>query len=339
VRFYLTVFKYVMASVIAIVLVACDSTVPPTFVKEGDTYRRYQVHYDADYKKEQWNDPDVLSTPRVQFTWTKPEDDPDDINNLGIWSMKLDGTDLRQVATPEELMPKHLEQSRYRPEVPFVRSPDNRYIAYAMAHGIRYERRLLDLETKQVTVLTDRGGPPDFMWFKGGRYLTFSGPGSLMQYDMQTQEPAKDIVFRFGTNYIRRAFAYDNGNQLVNFSDETAIFYDYDTGKVLDKIPATYGVLTLDGKHWIKYSKGHNTYATPVKDPEAPVYKYPKGVISSPLEAISATGTIVSGGVRVVTYQDDKITVFRLPGKGYIGNTAIYNAAAVLNKTAQAAQN
>ena len=338
-RFYLTVSKCVMASVIAIVLVACDSTVPPTFVDEGNTYREYQVHYDADYKKEKWNDHDVLSTPRVQFTWTKPEDDPDDINNLGIWSIKLDGTDLRQVATPEELMPKHLEQSDYRPEVPFVRSPDNRYIAYAMGHGARYERRLLDLETKQVTVLADGGGPPKFRWFKGGRYLTFSGPGSLMQYDMQTQEPAKDIVFRFGTNYIRRAFAYDNGNQLVNFSDETAIFYDYDTGKVLDKIPATYGVLTLDGKHWIKYTKGHNTYATPVKDPETPVYEYPKGMTSSLLAGISADGIIVSGSVIVVSHADDKIKYFSLPGKGDIGNTAIYNAAAVLNKTAQAAQN
>ena len=330
-----TIIKKITTGIAILMLVACDTVVPPTFVDEGNTYREYLVHYDADYKKEQWNDPEVLSTPRVQFTWVQPEYE-DKIENLGIWSMKLDGTDLRQVATPEELMPKHLEQSRYRGEVPFVRSPDNRYIAYAMAHGARYERRLLDLKTKQVTVLADGGGPPKFRWFKGGRYLTFSGPGSLMQYDMQTKEKAKEIVFRFGTNYIRRAFAYDNGNQLVNFSDDMAIFYDYDTGKILEKIPATYGVLTLDGLHWIKEGEGFNTYATPVKQPEKIVYEYPEGMVSRSLSAISASGIIVSGGVRVTTYQDDKINAFYLPGEGDIANTSIYNAAVEINDTAKA---
>ncbi|EAT13277.1 hypothetical protein [Bermanella marisrubri] len=316
--------RFVVIFVLTTIVSACDRVVPPTLTMEAETYRKYLVHYDPDnIKKEQWDDPEIMSTPRIQFTWVEPHLE-DNISNLSLWSIKPDGTDLRLVATPEELMPAHLEQSRYRGEVPFVRSPDNRYVAYAMAHGIYYERRLLDLKTKEVIVMDRRGGPPNFMWFKGGRYLTFSGTGSLVQYDMESQE-TKYIADRFGKNYIHRAFAYDNGNQMVDIQDGVATFYDFDTGKVLKEIPNTHGVLTLDGKHWIKEGKGFDTYATSVLEPDKVAYEYPTGMVRSSLQAISADGIIVSGGVRVVTHKHDKIMVFRLPGDGYIANTALYN--------------
>lgn len=319
--------RFIVIFVLATLVSACDRVVPPTLTMEAETYRKYLVHYDSDnIKKEQWNDPEVMSTPRIQFTWTEPHLDADDISNLSLWSIKPDGTDLRLVATPEELMPAHLEQSRYRGEVPFVRSPDNRYVAYAMAHGARYERRLLDLKTKKVTVMAEGGGPPDFAWFKGGRYLAFAGPGTLNEFDMETRKLRTKVGYnRFRKNYIRRAFAYGNGNQMVNIHDGVATFYDYETGDVLKEIPNTHGVLTLDGKHWIKEGKGFDTYATSVLEPDKVAYEYPTGMVRSSLQAISADGIIVSGGVRVVTHKHDKIMVFRLPGDGYIANTALYN--------------
>ncbi|QIZ85793.1 hypothetical protein HF888_07280 [Bermanella marisrubri] len=320
----LKLVKWFCLLLFAAFLSACDRVVPPKLIGEGNTYREYLVHYDPDnIKKEKWDDPEIMSTPRIQFTWVEPHLE-DNISNLSLWSIKPDGTDLRLVATPEELMPSHLEQSFYRGVVPFVRSPDNRYVAYAMAHGIYYERRLLDLKTKEVIVMDRRGGPPNFMWFKGGRYLTFSGTGSLVQYDMESQE-TKYIADRFGKNYIHRAFAYDNDNQMVDIQDGVATFYDFDTGKVLKEIPNTHGVLTLDGKHWIKEGEPFEIYATPVYEPDTVAYQYPKGMVRTSLQGISADGIIISGGVRVASHKDDKYRAYTLPGDGDIGNTALYN--------------
>ena len=319
--------------IMAGLLTACDSgVVLPTLINDAETYRKYLVHYDPDnIKKEQWDDPEILKTPRVQFTWTEPHLNPRDISHTALWSMKLDGTDLRLVASPEELMPEHLEQSRFRGEVSFVRSPDNRYVAYAMAHGAKAERRLLDLKTKQVIVMAKGYGPPQFMWFKGGRYLTFSGPGTLNQFDMVTHETKEIGLRRFGKNYIHRALAYDNGNQMVDAQDGVATFYDFDTGKVLREIPNDYGILTLDGKHWIKYVKGHQIYATPLEEPFKKVLEYPKGVVNSPMEVISADGVVMSGGIIIAKTGDDKVKIYSLPGKGDIENTSLYNTALFLN--------
>jgi hypothetical protein len=100
---YKTVFKFSLLIFTALLLSACsEDYIQPKLIKSTDEYDRYMVHYE--YKTEQWNDPEILSTPRLQFTWEAPDAKHETGKNLSsIWSMRLDGTDLREVA-PLELL-------------------------------------------------------------------------------------------------------------------------------------------------------------------------------------------------------------------------------------------
>ena len=83
---------------IAFISGCSKAPIPATFI-EHTTFTNadwYMVHYEL--KTEQWNDPEVLSTPRVQFVWAAPDTPEEDD---AIWSMRTDGTDLRQVVSPE----------------------------------------------------------------------------------------------------------------------------------------------------------------------------------------------------------------------------------------------
>ena len=101
-----TLMNRLLSSVINIVLLlvvlllaGCSQPTPPKFISEDKWATDYEVHYE--YQTEVWNDPDVLSIPRVQFTWAKPGLSA--YNDVGIWSMRLDGSDIREVVSPELL--------------------------------------------------------------------------------------------------------------------------------------------------------------------------------------------------------------------------------------------
>jgi len=305
-----------------LVIAGCSEPVPPKFLDEGETYRKYGIHYE--YQAEEWNDQDVLSTPRLQFTWVKPGDEKDQV---GVWSMKFDGTDLREVVKPEELMPDHLGKGYLRGEVPMVRSPNNRYIPYAVSYGIYYERRIIDLKTREVTVIVSSGGPPGFQWFKGSRFLKFSGPGPLMQYDIETKKMS-NIAERFTTGYLEKAQSFDHGNQLVDMNGPHATFYDYDSGELLNKIDNTHGILTMDNKHWLKWESGFNVDITPLNDAYRVFCRLPEGMSRGNLVGISADGDIFSGrgSIKKAKCGDDKRITYSLPGEGRIGGLVIYNA-------------
>jgi hypothetical protein len=303
-----------------IFLGACSEPIQPKLVNEMSTFREYEVHYE--YQTEQWDDPEILTTPRLQFTWVKPGDER---HQVGIWTMKFDGTDLRELVTPKELMPEHLMQGILRPDVPLVRSPNNRYIPYAVSHAGQYERRILDLKTKEVTVIVDGGGQPRFQWFKGSRFLTFSGPSPLMQYDLENKT-LTDIGERFTkSGYLRKVQSFDNGNQIIDMQDEMSIFYDFDTGEKLKQFSNTDGVLTLDNKFWIKRVSGHNTNLAHLDDANRVAYKLPKGLAGSNLTGISAGGYIFSAHIRKAKINDDKVTIYSLPGDVEGENLSIYN--------------
>ena len=93
-----TVINTVLLLVV-LLLAGCSQPIPPKFIKESKWSTSYEVHYE--YQTEVWDDPDVLSTPRVQFTWAKPG--LSNYKDVGIWSMRLDGSDIREVVSPELL--------------------------------------------------------------------------------------------------------------------------------------------------------------------------------------------------------------------------------------------
>lgn len=302
---------------------ACSEPVPPKLLKERDTYRDYEVHYE--YQTEQWDDPDILSTPRLQFTWVKPGDAAD---KVGVWTMKFDGTDLRELVKPEELMPEHLGKGYLRPEVSMVRSPNNRYIPYAVSYEIYYERRLFDLKTREVTVITSSGGEPKFQWFKGSRFLKFAGPAPMMVYDLENKT-LQNISTRFTeSGYLEGGMSFDNGNQVVNMDGPKATFYDFDTGEMLNQVDNTHGVLTLDNRHWLRPEKGFNIDISPLNKAKSIACRLPGDMPRANLVGIEFNGYIFSG-YRYISRSrcgDEKMTIYNLPGEDGIGGLVIYNA-------------
>jgi hypothetical protein len=304
-------------------IAACSEPIPPKLLKERDTYRDYEVHYE--YQTEQWDDPDILSTPRLQFTWVKPGDAADQV---GVWTMKFDGTDLRELVKPEELMPDHLGKGYLRSEVSMVRSPNNRYIPYAVSHAGQYDRRIFDLKTREVTVIVKTYGPPRFQWFKGNRFLKFGGPGPMMVYDLENKK-LSDIGTRFTeSGYLEKAMSFDKGNQVVNMDGPQATFYDFDTGKLIKKIDNTHGVLTLDNRHWLRPEDKFNVDISSLGDPNKIKCRLPNGLSSVNLTGINADGFIFSGtgDISKVKCKGGKRTIYSLPGDGYLGGLTIYNA-------------
>ncbi len=299
---------------------ACSEPIQPKLVDEMSTFREYEVHYE--YQTEQWDDPEILTSPRLQFTWVKPGDER---HQVGIWTMKFDGTDLRELVTPKELMPEHLMQGVLRANVPLPRSPNNRYIPYAVSHAGQYERRILDLKTNEVTVIVDGGGQPRFQWFKGSRFLTFSGPSPLMQYDLENKT-LTDIGERFTkSGYLKKVQSFDNGNQIIDMQDEMSTFYDFDSGEMLKQISNSHGILTLDNKHWIKPGFKSDTSISTLDDADKIVFKLASGLIHSNLTSISAEGYVFGTSIRKVKINDDKVTIYSLPGDVQGENLSIYN--------------
>jgi hypothetical protein len=137
-------------------LSGCDKPILPKFLSEGSRSDFYKVHYE--YQTEVWNDPDVLSTPRIQFTWAKPGLG-EYYTDEGIWSMRLDGSDIREVVSPEVLFNRpRLNSIKSRSAMP--RSPNNRYIAVALGN----KNKIIDLETKEVIELSPAKYTPYFQW-------------------------------------------------------------------------------------------------------------------------------------------------------------------------------
>ena len=79
-------------------------------------------------RHEDYKDADFRSTPRLQFTWSPPGA-PDNAHGRGIWTIRLDGSDLRLAVPPELLY--ETGPGATNADVPFERSPDFRYIAVA----------------------------------------------------------------------------------------------------------------------------------------------------------------------------------------------------------------
>mgnify|MGYP003384506019 FL=1 len=301
---------------------ACSEPIPPKLLKERDTYRDYEVHYE--YQTEQWDDPDILSTPRLQFTWVKPGDAADQV---GVWTMKFDGTDLRELVKPEELMPDHLGKGYLRSEVSMVRSPNNRYIPYAVSHAGQYDRRIFDLKKREVTVIVKTYGVPRFEWFKGSRFLKFSGPNPVMVYDLENKKMS-DITLRFTDGYFEEGMSFDSGNQIVDMAGSKATFYDFDTGKLIKKIDNTHGVLTLDDRHWLRPEDKFNVDISPLGDANNVECRLPGSMHSRHLTGISSVGDIFSGTRYIYKSRcgDDKGIIYSLPGENGIGGLVIYNA-------------
>ena len=327
--------------VIALILIIASisgcskAPIPATFIKHSDRTNvdYYMVHYEL--KTEQWNDPEVLSTPRVQFVWAAPDTPEEDD---AIWSMRTDGTDLRQVVSPE-LFDTPVEggaSSGWK----FQRSPGNRYIAAAiMTKSYSIQLRIIDLETRDVTVIPTPGyGDPHFAWLND-HILLLRSKSPLMQYDILTKELV-DLEDAFPDVNIRKYHVYDQGNKII-LRDYQGVgyFYDFESKKLLDTKVNIGRKLTKDGRYWlgaptkrIKKEGFGKLRIYAFDDIKTEVGAYPKrtGNMVESIFGIDVVYTQSVYGFKISKMNAFEKIIYELPGKRNIGNFSLYNSASVL---------
>lgn len=223
--------------------------VPAELVKETKKAKTYKVHYE--FQEEQWDDPEILSTTRLQFSWVKPGDDS---ISESLWSMRLDGSDLRQVASYQLLDTPTAGTLDAR--FPIVRSPNNRYVAFAVRTCFSCsERRILDLETKEVIVAPMGGNNPGFQWMPDSKSIVFNAEG-LMHYNLETRK-GEYIRSRFRDDNWGPWHLIDNGKKIIVSPNKKRYTYDFNSGELLKEQEGGVGsnihgnYLSYDKKYWI----------------------------------------------------------------------------------------
>jgi hypothetical protein len=319
---------------LAFCLSGCSkSPIPATFIEHRTNVDYYMVHYEL--KPEQWNDSEVLSTPRVQFVWSAPDTKPEDD---AIWSMRTDGTDLRQVVSPE-LFDTPVEggaNSGWK----FQRSPGNRYLAAAMmTKSYSIQLRIIDLETKEVTVIPASGyGDPHFAWLND-HIVLFGSKSSLMQYNIITKELV-DLEDAFPDVNIRKYHVYDQGNKIILMDYQgVGYFYDFESKKLLYTEPKIGYKLSKDEECWlgagtknIKKEGFGKLRIYAFDDIKTEVGAYPKrtGNMVESIFGIDVVYTQSVYGLKISKMNDLEKIIYELPGKRNVGNFSLYNSESVL---------
>jgi len=299
--------------------------IPAKLVKETDKAITYQVHYE--FQEEQWNNPEVLSTTRLQFTWIKPGDDKD---SESLWSMRLDGSDLRQVASSKLLSTPTVGaiDSRF----PIVRSPNNRYVAFAVKTCFACsERRILDLETKEVIIAPMGGNNPDFQWMPDSKSIVFNAEG-LMHYNIETRK-GEYIRSRYRNDNWGSWHLLDKGKKIIVSLNEKRYTYDFNTGELLKEQSGSFGSmlygahLTYDKEYWID-SANQGKYWAKFETPNILIEPVGRvGVCYASLTYRAPIYSSYSKGMVVSMPKGQKRILYLLPSpeRSRAGNITLYN--------------
>ena len=237
-----------------------DGVIPAKFSSTKGSVDYYHVHFQE--KAEKWNDPDILAHPRAQFLWTAPGREM-----ATIWSMRLDGTDLRETADEELLSIPDI--GGYSGGIPVQRSPSGRYLAITRSGGANKELRLIDLETRQVDLIPNHdAGWPRYTWLNE-HIILFRDRSPLKAYDVLTKDVidlSKEPEFKYLeiTRYFVRNSRNPIASQKINkeliLATKTGVnIYDYESRKLLGTSKTWFSNLSKDGNYWIEHSRGSAT--------------------------------------------------------------------------------
>lgn len=178
-------------------------------------------------------DPTAKQKPRLQFLWPAPGEE-----RASIWSVALDGSDLRRVASPAWLYGGEVKTI----DPPLERSPDGRYIA-AIAHdeedwGLRI---LIDRKTRTVKTMQEALGLTPIVWTPDSKRVLFYGEPGLMEYAVETGTLTE--LPRIHANVFRLV---DGGQKFLTVSEEGFRWYDRQ-GKQLRQVPIGFSFLSVNG--------------------------------------------------------------------------------------------
>lgn len=186
----------------------------------------YAVRRAKEWPREDLSDASSYDKPRIQFWWNNVGSrDPlvnDYENGYKIWSMKIDGTDLRLVTDdmPSTASPQNFMMSR---------SPNNRYVAYAYSYGEPLIKAIFDLKTQQTIQLGSARTKPYLVWADDSSYIYFSDGFKRFKYTLATGTKEEvDVDISESTVIV--------DGKLIYVGDLGVVVFDAKTLKMLYKI-------------------------------------------------------------------------------------------------------
>ncbi|MGC3835158.1 TolB family protein [Moritella viscosa] len=141
----------------------------------------YNVYKAKEWPREDLDNAESYDQPRLQFFWDngnsrKMKSDAYE-KRQKIWSMKMDGTDLRLVT----------DDFDGRTRGTLRRSPNNRYLAYAYAND-GLHKVLFDLKTQESIILGSSSTLPILVWAEDSSYLYYSNGREYIKYTLATKK-------------------------------------------------------------------------------------------------------------------------------------------------------
>lgn len=297
-------------AVVALLSVACRKTVdalPP----DAGKFERSRLW---NYPDERWDDPESQKQARLQFVWATPDE-----KSVSIFSMKLDGTDIRRVVGPELL---YVGEARSLEEAP-LRSPDRRYVACAgentQARQLRY---LIDLKTRSVRTIPTTTNPGPMRWSPDSRRILFVDDDKLWQYQVDS-----GAVTAMPASAWPGRHAVDGGRRFLSVRERSVILYDQ-SGKLIKAIDMPYrmesGLAVSDDGRYIAIEQVP-FLVVDLESPKKPVFSNP-GHFTSPVFGPGG-GTLFffgyyEGGLGVLDLASGELKeLARLPGPWAPGST------------------
>ncbi len=211
---------------------------------------------------EDLNDPAQWQGPRIQYLGRYPEGS----KNYAVYSMKLDGSDLR-LAWAQKPEKKHEQGEISHPP---SRSPDNRWLTLSFTSMKGLYRAIVDLQTGQFDIMyPEGGGPPSFTWTNDSKNVLYWADGKLLKYNVESKqnETLPDTI-KGGSIYLLK-----DQQTLLSVRSRVLQYYNINTGKMLKEVPISgakrikSSSLSFDEKYLVIYDlKAHRVAAINLYD-------------------------------------------------------------------------
>ncbi|VAX01640.1 hypothetical protein MNBD_GAMMA22-2049 [hydrothermal vent metagenome] len=197
-------------------LVSCNNDTNNSSTTNVDTKKEETVVEVVPF--EDLDDPEFYKYPRLQFTMQSVRDESD-----SVWSMKLDGTDLRRAIHPKKMFPAKPGGFMRKP----IRSPNRRYLLYVGNRALN----IFDFKTSETIKITSSPTSSNFGWSKDSNMIFFYGQHELFRYTLSTKKTVKLEKYF----WAKEMFTMNDGKTLGAVQKNGVAFYDYD-GNLIKKI-------------------------------------------------------------------------------------------------------
>ncbi|MEH6449400.1 MAG: hypothetical protein V7765_12070 [Oleispira sp.] len=212
---------------------------------EGGEYKIFETD-----SLEQWDHPNILSEPRLNFSLHTPIDSGNEKSiyrsklEVGLYSLRLDGSDFRTILSPTDL--ERIFGRKVHGIDSMKRSSDNRYIAFI--RGRNSSLYVIDLEKRTSKKIADIKGE-SFYWFESENKIlfinnnkeskSFDDKFKLSLYDVDNGDKT-DLSSRFwSTKHYDEFEYYPDLNKIIIVNKQMNI-HNFNTGGLLERAPKEY---------------------------------------------------------------------------------------------------